>query len=475
MLFFASWRWLTSLFLVSGSILVYAELYKPEIFIKCSDKNQCPPEWPCCSPYGECGAGPVCLGGCNPKYSFDRLSCAPIPAILPPASINFAAKASKKATSDTAQEKVLNSHGITHFTNYLITKDKKEAAQMLEKYNFVYSGPVSMESTTGDIVLSMPRRSSGSLIAASQSFLYGKASVRMRTGRSRGVITAMVLISAVGDEIDYELLGSQREEVQSNYFSKGELVYTNMKRISLPSDSWANYHDYEIDWNEERIQWIVDGQIARTLRKDETWDKELQKYKYPHTPMRLEVALWPGGSEKNHPGTIEWAGGLIDWDNAPDMIEKGQFTAHLQQMQVVPHHNPFVPVMASCIRKGKKISYAYASEPGTDFNQNFLEWYCDMVPNVPGWTASGENIPRKEYLAATNWRREMIPVRFDKSFISDIRRLSFTPDGTMLFNTTKNDSWLHQKPSSSSASSTWHHINPIWKLLNLFRQLLEIV
>ena len=68
----------------------------------------------------------------------------------------------------------------------------------------------------------------------------------------------------------------------------------------------------------------------------------------------------------------------------------------------------------------------------------------------------------------------MIPVRFDKSFISDIRRLSFTPNGTMLFNTTKND-WLNQKPSSSSASSNWYHINPIWRLMNLIRQLPEIV
>lgn len=469
----AFWICITSTLLLSASVVASAELYKPAKPIKCSEKSQCPQAWPCCSPYGECGAGPVCLGGCNPKYSFNKLSCAPIPALLPPNNIQFVATTNGEENPTISPEEELQNCGITHFTNYLMTNDRQEAERMLQNYNFVYSGPVNLNQLSGDIVLSMPRRSSGSLVAASQSFLYGRASVRMRTGRSTGVITAMVLISAVGDEVDYEFLGSEREEVQSNYFSKGELVFTNMERISLSSDAWANYHQYEIDWNEERIQWIVDGQIERTLLKTETWDEELQKFKYPHTPMRLEVALWPGGAETNHPGTIEWAGGLINWDNTTDMIENGKFTAHIQEMRIVPTQNPFVPVMTSCIQQGKKISYAYASDSGANFDQNLLEWYCNMIPHVLGWTASGEHIPRKQYLAAANYRKQAVP--FDKSFISDIRRLSFSPNGTMLLNSTINDTWLYQNPSLSSASANWREINPFWRLLSHVRQLWEMV
>lgn len=476
MLLSICWTLISSFLLLDGQLGARAELYKPPKPIRCYGERQCPQEWPCCSPYGECGTGPVCLGGCNPKYSFDKLSCAPMPALIPPSSIHFAAKPNDKAgTSGVSSEEELKRKGMTHFTDYLVTKDRREAEKMLNNYNFVYSGPVNVHGPSGDIVLTMPRRSTGSLIAESQSFLHGRAGVRLKTGRSRGVITAVVLMSAVGDEVDYECLGSQRDQVQTNYYSKGELDYTKMKRVPLSSDSWDNYHNYEIDWNEERIQWIIDGQVVRTLRKSETWDQKLQKYKYPQTPMRLEVALWPGGSENNHPGTIEWAGGPIDWEKSPDLLERGAFTAHVSQITVVPYANKFVPAMSNCLQKGNKITYAYGSAPGHDFNQNVLEWYCNMVPNVPGWTGSGANIPRTEPLTAAILKREMLPVNVEKNFISDIRRLSVNPNGTLLFNTTRNDTWLKQTPSSSSASGTWRNTNPIWRVFHQLRQWSEII
>lgn len=470
------WTWIISFLLFSGPLVTQGELYKPSTPIRCCGDQQCPQEWPCCSPYGECGAGPVCLGGCNPKYSFDKLSCAPMPALLPPFKVHFAAKPNSKPESSViSPDEKLKQNGMTHFTDYLVTKDKVEAEKMLKDYSFVYSGPVKVYGPSGDIVLTMPRRSTGSLIAESQSFLYGRAGARLKTGRSRGVITAIVLISAVGDEVDYECLGSQRDQVQTNYYSKGELDYTKMKRAPLSSDSWANYHNYEIDWNEERIQWIVDNQVVRTVYKNETWDNNLRKFKYPQTPMRLEVALWPGGSEKNQPGTIEWAGGPIDWENSPDLIEKGAFTAHVSHISVVPYPNKFVPAMVNCSKNGNGVTYAYGSSPGNDFNQNILEWYCNMVPNIPGWTGSGANILRTKPLPAATIKREMVPVSVEDNFIPDIRRLSVRPNGTLLFNTTKNDTWLRQPSPSSSASGAWRHANPLWRIFHQLHQWRQLI
>lgn len=470
------WTWMASFLLFSGSLMTQAELYKPSKPIRCCEEQQCPQEWPCCSPYGECGAGPICLGGCNPKYSFDKLSCAPMPALLPPFKVHFAAKPNSKPESSViSPDEKLKQNGMTHFTDYLVTKDKREAEKMLKDYSFVYSGPVNMHGPSGDIILTMPRKSTGSLIAESQSFLYGRAGVRLKTGRSRGVITAIVLISAVGDEVDYECLGSQRNQVQTNYYSKGELDYTKMKRVPLSSDSWVNYHNYEIDWNEERIQWVVDGQVVRTLRKIETWDSKLGKFKYPQTPMRLEVALWPGGSENNLPGTIEWAGGPIDWENSPDLVEAGAFAAQVSHISVVPYSNAFVPAMANCLNQGNRITYAYGSSPGKDFNQNILEWYCDMVPSVPGWKGSGSNILRTEPLAATIMKREMIPVSREENFISDIRRLSVRTNGTLLFNNTKNNTRLKRLSTLSSSSGAWRQANPLWRMFHQLRQWHELI
>lgn len=399
-----------------------------------------------------------------------------MPALLPPLNDHFAAKPNNMPESSViSPEEKLKQSGIAHFTDYLVTKDKGDAEKMLDSYNFVYSGPADVDTPTGDILLTMPPKTTGSLIAGSQSFLYGKAVVRLKTSRSRGVITAIVLISAVGDEVDYECLGSQRDEVQTNYFSKGELDYTKMRRIPLSSDSWANYHNYEIDWNEERIQWIIDGKVVRTLSKHETWNEKLQIFKYPQTPMRLEVALWPGGAAQNHPGTIEWAGGPVDWENSPELVEKGAFTAHVSQIDVVPHPNKFLPAMSNCLEEGNKIAYAYGSSPGHHFNQNILEWYCNIVPNVPDYKSSGASIPRTEQLPAAIRKKEMIPVKVEENFIPDIRRLSVRPNGTLLFNTTRNDTWSKQSPSSSSASDTWRHNNPLWRIFHQLRQWRELI
>lgn len=35
--------------------------------------------------------------------------------------------------------------------------------------------------------------------------------------------------------------------------------------------------------------------------------------KYPTTPARVQVSIWPAGIEGSAPGTVKWAGGMIDW------------------------------------------------------------------------------------------------------------------------------------------------------------------
>lgn len=36
-------------------------------------------------------------------------------------------------------------------------------------------------------------------------------------------------------------------------------------------------------------------------------------YNYPSSPSRIQLSIWPGGLPSAPQGTIDWAGGLIDW------------------------------------------------------------------------------------------------------------------------------------------------------------------
>lgn len=497
--------------------IVYAanelsEPYKSNPAISCSATSKCPPEWPCCSQYGLCGSGPLCIGGCNPKFSFNVHSCVAMPALLPPVQASYGKQ--NKQTIQSVQilddkptlvtdfrprgfslmegEKVteadLNSRGLMHFSKYLITPDKSIGKQMLENYEFTYSGYMDLDSKSNDIILGMPNRTTGSLISSTRSFLYGKAAVTMKTARSRGVISAVMLFSAVRDEIDFEFLGSELTEAQTNYYHQGELVHTRMQRFPIPSDSFQNYHTYELDWNEERIHWLIDGVVVRTLFKRDTWDPELKIFKYPQTPMKLEVSLWPGGMEGNDPGTISWAGGLIDWENSPDIIEKKQFYSMVKQVTITPYPNKHWPSIMEDLNKGnlkiddktiRGITYGY--EPvNENYDEDSLVWYHGITPQLASWDANGLNSgiepsTRRKDQSKTQVKKvpkerasqELVQVDQSTDFIQDIRRLHESEDGALLYNTTGGVAQYGASRQESKAAQN-DVLNPVKRLRMLF-------
>ncbi|KAL6940466.1 hypothetical protein ACO0QE_004367 [Hanseniaspora vineae] len=359
--------------------------FQPQPIIKCSQTQSCPEEWPCCSQYWTCGSGPYCVTGCNPKMSFSTNSCLPQAAFLPPNvmrrkpfikseadiynlensgndneltdekedakkswvynfsndmdGLNKRAAEKKFESAQNSQKDYfrVGNTNIMSWTKYLIADDANAARAQWDNVDFTYSGTLKISNAEdSEIYLTMPKKTAGSLLTTTQTMLYGKVAVKLKTARSRGVVTSIVLFSSVHDEIDFEFLGGDLHNAQTNYYHQGELIHTRMKLARVSSDTYENYHMYEIDWNENRIIWLIDGKPFRTLTKEETWDPVENIYKYPQTPMKLHIAVWPGGDAQNHPGTVAWAGGLIDWDNAPDITEKGEFDCKVKEILVQP-------------------------------------------------------------------------------------------------------------------------------------------
>jgi beta-glucanase (GH16 family) len=99
------------------------------------------------------------------------------------------------------------------------------------------------------------------------------------------------------------------------------------------ADTFDDWHTYEIDWTPDQVQWIVDGKVQRTLKKSDTFNETANRYQFPQTPSRLQMSLWPAGQASNAQGTIDWAGGEIDW-NSQDIQEKGYYYATIGQVDV---------------------------------------------------------------------------------------------------------------------------------------------
>lgn len=131
----------------------------------------------------------------------------------------------------------------------------------------------------------------------------------------------------------------------------------NSANIST-TDSFNNFHDYEIRWTPDKIEWLIDGELGRTQERKDTWNETAQHWDFPQTPARVQLSLWPGGLETNPKGTVDWAGGVIDWDHK-DIKEVGYFWATIESVSIECFNG-------DDIGSNKKNSYIYNDMRGTN-------------------------------------------------------------------------------------------------------------
>ena len=99
--------------------------------------------------------------------------------------------------------------------------------------------------------------------------------------------------------------------------------------------------------------------MKRTKKKSETWNSSSNRYDYPQTPSRIQLSLWPAGLSSNAKGTIEWGGGLVDWNNQ-DVKNNGYYYASIKEVSVQCYNPP------SGAKSSGSTSYIYTGNSGTN-------------------------------------------------------------------------------------------------------------
>lgn len=135
----------------------------------------------------------------------------------------------------------------------------------------------------------------------------------LRAARGAGIVTSLVLQSDDLDEIDWEWLGGDNTQVQTNYFSKGCTETYDRGGFSPVDDPINQFHTYTIKWTPEQLDWIIDGNVVRTLKN--TGIEGCAGY--PQSPMQIKLGTWVAGRSDAPQGTIDWAGGLADFSQGP--------------------------------------------------------------------------------------------------------------------------------------------------------------
>ncbi|CAG9939835.1 unnamed protein product [Clonostachys rosea f. rosea IK726] len=162
-------------------------------------------------------------------------------------------------------------------------------------------------------------------VATDDYIFFGRIEVVAQATPGRGVVTSVVLLSADLDEIDWEWVGGDATRVQSNCFSKGSSTFNcqGIYPLSLPM---ASFHSYVIEWTSKKIDWIIDDKVVKSLKYEDANGGS----GFPQTPSQVKLGTWVAGKEGNGQGTIDWAGGLADFSQAP-------FNAYYKSLKIVDY------------------------------------------------------------------------------------------------------------------------------------------
>lgn len=135
----------------------------------------------------------------------------------------------------------------------------------------------------------------------------------LKASHGQGVVSSFVLESDDLDEVDWEWLGGDVENVQTNYFGKGDTTTYDRGEYNPIANPQEGFHTYAIDWTAESLVWSIDGAVVRTLNYGDAQGGA----RYPQTPMKVKMGNWVAGSSTAPKGTVQWAGGLTNFDDAP--------------------------------------------------------------------------------------------------------------------------------------------------------------
>lgn len=128
-----------------------------------------------------------------------------------------------------------------------------------------------------------------------------------------GVVSSVVLQSDDLDEIDWEWVGYNTSGVQSNYYGKGNHTSYDRAGYHYVPNADKEFHNYTTYWTHEKLEWWIDGDRVRTLH----YEDAVGGKNFPQTPCNVRVGIWPAGDPSQEPGTIEWAGGEVNYHDSP--------------------------------------------------------------------------------------------------------------------------------------------------------------
>jgi beta-glucanase (GH16 family) len=128
----------------------------------------------------------------------------------------------------------------------------------------------------------------------------------------------------------------------------------------------------QVDWQPETLTFAIDGKTVRVVNKNDTAAADgANGYKYPSTPARIQLSIWPGGANTSAPGTIKWAGGPINFNDPDYVAAGGHFYASVAEVDVTCNDPVAAPQGAT--------GYVYGTNASTTDVSSILISSCCLI------------------------------------------------------------------------------------------------
>ncbi|KAH8722149.1 concanavalin A-like lectin/glucanase domain-containing protein [Ilyonectria robusta] len=192
------------------------------------------------------------------------------------------------------------------------------------------------------------KESNAPTVRSNNYLFFGRVDVVVQAAEGQGIVTSAVLQSDDLDEIDWEWVGGDNAQVQTNYFSKGDTSTYDRGAYHPVAAPLTSYHKYSIEWTSTAVNWLIDDAIVRTLLAADAHGAN----GFPQTPMQVKLGTWVAGGKNTAKGTVEWAGGYTNFDDAP-------FNAYYQSISITDYMGKDAPGQNSNVKE-----YVYGDKTG---------------------------------------------------------------------------------------------------------------
>ncbi|MBN2414559.1 family 16 glycosylhydrolase [bacterium] len=140
------------------------------------------------------------------------------------------------------------------------------------------------------------REYKGAELRTRESFLYGRFEVSYRASRGSGQTSTFFTYNddypnTPWNEIDIEIMGRYRDDVQFNTIATG--VRSHVRHQYVDFDPGLDYHVYACEWTPDYVAWFIDGEEAARQTGD-----HIAALQYP---QKIMMNIW-------QPAAAGWAG-----------------------------------------------------------------------------------------------------------------------------------------------------------------------